>query len=470
MATRSNRFFNNPEFAAIASNLAGMFAPPSGQEEYGYARASAEREKAARLSELWQAAGGDFDRQNIAAGNYAPTQSYYAVNTADATDRRGQDITAATSRANNLQTNQFGLASDLATTVVGPGDRALGTSILDEDIAAAAGLVPGMSIEGRAAPLSSDQVVAGALQRRIGEDPNFGTDLATNELDVVEILDPQGEAAYAPAGRAAQLGLPVFSNPGGRAGSELFNYRTPDGREGTAVFDPNNASLVDAATGQPLPPNSSTFKLEGGDRAALTGATTSNQTRANEVVAEANFAMDRVRQFRQLLEQNPGIMGIPGKVQSFAQDLGQAATDLVGAFGADGTLSSIEDVQRLAGAVSQRNGYDPTFAQAAALALEMAYMDAKMQDPSGEVNVRELERLLGVYDGGMAGNPRVLGTLDTLETRLQSRRDLYAQQLRDPGGAQPVAPSGPSFPNQGVGAAPSAQPLTPAERRYLGLE
>lgn len=82
------------------ANIASLFAPPSAQDMAAGAVASATREKAKRLSDLFNLSQDPnfnqqtFDRGNIAAGNYAPSQSYYGVDTG-----------AATSRANNTADN-----------------------------------------------------------------------------------------------------------------------------------------------------------------------------------------------------------------------------------------------------------------------------------------------------------------------------------------------------------------------------
>jgi len=97
MAIRSSAFFNDPAMAQAASNLAQIFAPPSGADAAGWATANAKNAEAKRLADLYNEArtaeGFDqtrFDRQNIAVGNYAPSQSYHAVDLGDATTAGGR--------------------------------------------------------------------------------------------------------------------------------------------------------------------------------------------------------------------------------------------------------------------------------------------------------------------------------------------------------------------------------------------
>lgn len=107
MPVASNRYYNDPALGQAFSNLAGMFAPPSGGDLAGYATAKAKREEASRLAELFAYAKDPAydqtvaDRMGVLGGLYAPTQSFYSVDQGNAVARRGQDITASTA----LQTN-----------------------------------------------------------------------------------------------------------------------------------------------------------------------------------------------------------------------------------------------------------------------------------------------------------------------------------------------------------------------------
>jgi len=96
-----NRYFNDPALGQAFSNIAQMFAPPSGSDLAGYANANAVRQKAGGLAELFdyskRAEGFDqttFDRMGQAMGQWNPSNGYYGVN-----------VGAATSRANNADDN-----------------------------------------------------------------------------------------------------------------------------------------------------------------------------------------------------------------------------------------------------------------------------------------------------------------------------------------------------------------------------
>ena len=76
-----NRYYNDPALGQGFSNLASIFAPPSGSDLSGYATAAATKQKAAQLADYYDYTKNpnfdraQFDRMGIAVGNYVPTQS-----------------------------------------------------------------------------------------------------------------------------------------------------------------------------------------------------------------------------------------------------------------------------------------------------------------------------------------------------------------------------------------------------------
>ncbi|UAB91535.1 hypothetical protein I5192_20080 (plasmid) [Ruegeria sp. SCSIO 43209] len=437
MNTRLNplagRYFNDPTLAASVSSLAEVFAPPTANEQYAWARASNERAEGQRLADLWAAAGDDFDKQGAAVGQWNPNQSYYAVDTADATTRRGQDIAAETSRMNNDADNVAALEEAKLAALIGLGDTVLehGEAMvgISPEVAEALNIPAFPSQTGEAlgapAPLPSEDEVEARLFEEAIRDGLFDTqDLLEerrSDVNVETIETPDGPRI---ATRADAIGQAPHINRGTQAAPELETYRTPDGQTGTAEFDVEQRRWVDTQTRRVLPEGTVTGKIS--DTSEGFGATTSNVTRGNAIIAEAQYGLERVSAFRELLEQNPGIMGIPGMIRGLAQDVVAAADEAGAAFG---TIDSVDEARALAARIGASGDYDPAFAQAAAYALEMAYLQAKAQDPGGEVNVRELERQIGLYDGGIAGNSKVLAVLDALEPQLHDRM-AYGAQLR----------------------------------------
>lgn len=435
----AGRYFNDPNIAVGLSNLAAAFAPPSPEEYLLAEQVKGERLTNQARGDMYGLAGGDFDKLGIVANLFDPTGSFYAVNTADATARRGQDITAQTAITNNRTDNVFDLAQAYATQPLTFGEAMAG---LPPEFAAAIGtpVLPATSGMAAGAPKP-----APTLAEAQGALFNQGAEMLTDDqiaayafgdTPVTNIVTADGPRVATTLGA---IGQEPLVNQGGKAAADLLNYVTPDGREGSAVFDPNTQELKDAATGAPLPPGSTTFKLQGGDKNAVVGATTSNMTEGNEIVALADYGLGRTAKFRALLEANPGVLGIPGMVRGYAQDIAAAANEMGAAYG---TIDGVDEIYTLAERVGANGNYDPAIAQAMAYALEMAYLQAKMQDPGGEVNVRELEQLVGIYDGGIAGNAKVLANLDVLDGQFMDRK-AFGSNLRQgaPGATPPAAPS-----------------------------
>lgn len=200
MTIRSSSYFNNPAFAQAAQNLSSLFAPPSGADAAGWASANAKKEEAARLSQLFDYASDpnfnqtQFDRQNIAAGQYAPTSSFYSVDESNATARRGQDVTASTSRANNADDNARALETNRLTQLGGLFDPLSEGQIRPElppEIASqfgAPGALP--AAQGREKPLSEAEVKGKLILDLLS--PNEQKAVAFGSTPTDEILTADG--------------------------------------------------------------------------------------------------------------------------------------------------------------------------------------------------------------------------------------------------------------------------------------
>lgn len=126
MAIRSNRFFNSPQMAQAAANLASLFEPPSGADEAGYARARADDQQTGMIKAMWDYSQSPefdpeiFDRGGIISNLYDWTGSKYGVDTGAATQRYGYDTQAATTRATNAADNARALQSARETALLQP--------------------------------------------------------------------------------------------------------------------------------------------------------------------------------------------------------------------------------------------------------------------------------------------------------------------------------------------------------------
>lgn len=173
MPVKSNGYYNNPQFAQAASNLASLFEPPSGADAAGWAAANAKKAEASRLQQFFDYRNAPdfdqqaFDRMGVAAGVYQPNQSYYSVDQGNATTRRGQDVTAATSRANNTDDNARALAVEKLGGLqkfYGPLDQGQLRPEIPADIAGQFGVDRALPVEqGNAKPLTDDQLKAAIL-------------------------------------------------------------------------------------------------------------------------------------------------------------------------------------------------------------------------------------------------------------------------------------------------------------------
>lgn len=100
---RPNPHFNSPQMAQAASNLASLFAPPSGGDAAGWATAKAKQEEAQRLQWLFDNFSDESASQRSALTGVqgygqTPEGFRYNVDQTSATQRYGYDTQAATGR------------------------------------------------------------------------------------------------------------------------------------------------------------------------------------------------------------------------------------------------------------------------------------------------------------------------------------------------------------------------------------
>ncbi|TPL87125.1 hypothetical protein [Mesorhizobium sp. B2-3-12] len=204
MPIRSSQFFNNPQFAQAASNLASLFEPPSGADAAGWAEANAKKQVASQLAQQFDyitnpanQAAPDYQRRAdsymLATGGINPTQSFFAQNQNDATKRRGDDITAATSRANNADDNaralEVGQLGGLADFYKPVGEGEIRPAI-PQDVAGRFGVTRELPADqGRVKPLTDDQLKAAIL----GQMPQSAQEAAAfGNTPVENVVTPNG--------------------------------------------------------------------------------------------------------------------------------------------------------------------------------------------------------------------------------------------------------------------------------------
>lgn len=462
MNIRANRY-NDPALGAAFENIASLFAPASAQDTAAYATASAKKAEAERLAKMFSYANDPnysrdmAERMAFATGQVNGTNGYYAQDQNNATTIRGQDVTAATSRANNTADN----TRTAITSLFGPLNQGQMRPELPAGVGGLVGLPALPGVEGLPKPMSLEEQKAkeradlrggGTLTDEMLLDGILGADAP------VKTVGPTGNPIYSTPGAAARTGAQAYVDAGSTAKKELYAYTAPDGRKGSAAFDPTTGMATDEATGARLPAGTRYMKLEGEDAEKMAG-TPSNVTLGQRTVAEADYGLSRLKEYRDLLVRNKGVAGLPGSIRGFAQDVVSGVGELAAAYGTANIPE--EKVRELAAVVGANGSRDPAIRAAAQYAVEMAYSQAKMGDPGGEVNVREFERLLGLYAGGIGGNEAVLEALAVLEGQFTARKT-YGQTLQS-GPSQTAAPAAPA-------PAPAAPPAGGTTRMRFDAE
>lgn len=442
MATRINpmagRYFNSPTFAAAASDIAGMFAPPSAGEVMSYAQLAGQQAQNERLAQLWSAAGDDFDRMGVAAGQWNPNQSYYAVNTADATARRGQDMASADDRYAtdvDARTSLGEAYIDNSLAPLDPGQRRPGVDPLVASILGGSGIelpdvLPGAQFGLPVAP-SMDEVEASILA---GLPPDQQAAIVGSSVDPINVVGEDGNPVVSLPFDA--IGQEPYMNPGTPAAPTAITFARDGQRLGGFIKD---GQYVDS-NGVPLTPE------EAGTAArvaqpqgtnAEVGVTNANETqynRTNAIITQSNLLLDDLEG---LIRNNTGAAGVPGALQSFAQDFLQVGRELSAVFGegVDGLVTP-DIINQLAGAGS----YDPVFRQIRSGMLQLAYLNAQRDNPSGEVSRFALERQIEALGQGMVGNDQSILAAISMN-RAANERAAAANEVLVGRSPQPAAPT-----------------------------
>jgi len=189
-----NRTFSDPNIGQAFSNIASMFAPPSGSDLAGYASArdssaaaALKKQKLDEIATLFDMAQRPdgfnqsiFDRGNIVAGNYAPTQSFYA-----------QDQNNATDLSKNRLDNQTKFVGDM----FGPVSQDAMRPAVPADVASMFGVNHDLpQVTGLRSPLSETQVKGGILTNQIPNmTPDQLTAIAMSDAKTANVIGPDGK-------------------------------------------------------------------------------------------------------------------------------------------------------------------------------------------------------------------------------------------------------------------------------------
>jgi hypothetical protein len=422
MPTRMNpmagRYFNDPNFASGLSNLAAAFAPPSADEALGWAELQGRNVQNDALTQLIGSANGNVDiLGGVAAGGWTPNQGFENFRGQLANERYNIDTDAATTLATNAADNEAANRRFAFGTYADPAGR---QSVEDTVME---GFFPGMDMPGygAAGPVApTDAQVQGADRLRLQEDGLLTDDMLVAEVmgstPVEQIVTPEGpRIAY----RTDAVGQEPFINKGAEASAKLVTYRTPDGRSGTAIFDPATQSLTDEATGARLPEGTITGQVQ--DTAEGLGRTVSNRVDASALASVG--ALATIDQLEQLITANPGSQGLVGILRGTAQDVMQTGNELGRFFG--GTVAEVSEAANAgmidAGLASQM--FDPSIPAIQMLMNVLAWQYAKSfaGDRVSNEQLQIATRAIGA-SGAFQNQANSL-------TRLGQLRDMFQRDL-----------------------------------------
>lgn len=444
MPTRVNTYFNNPNFAAAAGNLAAMFAPPSAQDELAYAKASGERWRNDTLQGLYGSVGNDFDRQAILLDLYDPTSSFYAVDTASADRRYGVDVGAATTLATNAADNDRALRTGVLTAATNPAGS---QPLTDEQLLSITGIPMPGALPG-AQPVMPTQA---QLQGEVfsGMDPDLQAAITFGSTPVENVQTPDGPRI---ATRLDSIGQAPVLNQGSQASIQEQTYML-NGQPVRGYFNPTSG-VTTLADGSPMPPEAIRIDAVESNPNDL-GVTGSNVTEYNRVQAAAHEIDLITRDMESLINSQGGAAGIVGAVQSTLQNFSQVMREVSAAMGGADAPVTPEMLSALNAQMSQ-GPFNPVFQQIRSYMLRLAYANARLANPSGEVGQIALARELEMLGQGLLGNDESVKAALTVSRQNAAIRLSGAEALV---GRQPTPV--PSLAGQNAVAAGTAQPAGP---------
>lgn len=450
MASRSNPYQRDPALAQAFNNISAMFAPPSGGDAAGFATAAAKKAEAERLAWLFQnSADPTASARAALTGVQGYGQTPAGFMQTDLTNRRGQDVTAATARRGQditadttLRTNAADNTRASVTSLYGALSPGAVRPAVPAEVAATVGLPALPEVVGSSRPQTLDQwqaQQAEELKRGGTWTPDMTIDVIMGKQTPVEALGPDGKPRFMSPGAAVRMGAQPAPDPA-KAG-KLFRGVLPGGQQVPVEQRPDG--LYHAQTGQRLPPEVQLFNVPTptgtGEQVGL--PTTANNTAANNQTAEVTRALSVLDLYEQLVNENPGSIGLVGAIRGTAQNLAASAGDLAKSFGARApqlTEAATALQSGLRGVAPQF--FDPAIPQAEFLQGTLAYALARTENPSGEVSRQAFERALERVKGGglLANTPAAKAAIAANRQVLQSQlRGIETLRGQQPGRTDP---------------------------------
>ena len=466
MPTRANFYFNNPQMAAIASNLSSLFAPPSAQDFLMQAKTEGQDFQNQAIRQAWEAMAAEGvtpdiqDRFGIAATlfgqGFNPSQSNRALDMASADRRYGVDVGARNALDVQGMRNAQSSREAAFGAAVNPQGR---QAVSDADIAALLGVeVPGFGAAGPVAP--TDAQVQGAQTQRLINSGNITDEMliaqAFGNTPVEQVVTPDGVRNVT---RPQALGQEPFVNRGAEAARRPVTLISPEGQQIPGFFDPSTGGYF-LADGSPAP---SGFRAAGlaqptGSNADL-GLTTTGQNRADMQFINATRSLETLNELDELLARNPGATGLAGDAQRLMQNLVQTVSEVGQLFGEN---IKPEDLVNQ-GFVDQEtyntyfnSRFNPNLSEIDILFNQLVWAYAAGQQNDGRVSNQQMEQArlsLGI-NGSLSNTAQVRAALSRLRGQFERDRAsaavlanenvqrAYSPEVR--GGRPAAAPDGAS--------------------------
>lgn len=430
MAVKMSGAYNNPELAVAAQNIAAMFAPPSATEAAAYSTARANNQKAdivARLAQNPEYQG--FDHQSILADLYDPTQSFIRVNMDDATTRRGQDITAQTSIANNALDNRTSVIGDMFGSLA-PGEM---RPALPGDIAGMYGLPALPAAQGNVKPRTQAEVLGGETQRLIESgliNDQMLTSTVMGDVPVENIVGPDGNPIIEYRDQA--VGQQPYFNQGAEAKPSNGVARLRDGSLVPATQGTDGV-WRHSQTGEPLPSDIQIFDVpQAQGTAEEVGLSTSTNSSIEKQLIDIAVAKDTAISLRDLIAESPASQGMVGWLRGTAQNVIQTGGEL-GSFFGGGVADVARDIENGLADAELAGLFDPNIPAIEFLANLLAFQYAKTTTGERLSNemVRATRKALGL-DSLSSNQANSLARLNQAIEQIEAQEDIL-QRARNGG-------------------------------------
>lgn len=460
MNIRSNRY-NDPALGDAFNNIASIFAPPSAQDMAGYATANAKKQEAEQLSWLFNNASDPSASSRAAltgVQSYGNTPSGFYRS--DATDRRGQDITANTSITNNAADNDRMLATNAADN-----ERALATNVNDNrfglaeqfmsplnpgqvqpglpaSVAGAFGVPELPRAEGNAKPMSETEV-KGVERQDLRANGVLTDDLLLQsimgEQAPVKTVDDEGRPVYSTPGAAAMGNAPAYVDSGSQAKPENAMAVLGNGEQVPAIQDVTTGRWKHAQTGEELPADIRVFKTPaptGSNDEVGVGKAVANSI--DKQLIDLAVAKDTATTLREMIATSPASQGAVGWLRGTAQNVVQTGGELGTFFG--GQMQEVTNaIASGAADVSLAGAFDPSIPAIEMMANLLAFQYAKTT--TGERLSNEMLRAsraaLGL-EGLTANQASSLTRIDQAISQIGSQENILRNaRTKGAGGASP---------------------------------